>query len=671
MNIRILDSWLREYLKTDAKPDEMASLLSLSGPSVEKLEPFGKDYAYDIEVTTNRIDSASVIGIAREAAVILKQHGYQAKFLPLKKIKHVFKAKTKLRLTVEDNSKLSRRILAVVMDQVRVDRSPQYVRDRLEQAGIRSQSNLIDVTNYVMLEVGHPCHVFDYDKIKTGKLVLRQAQDKENLVTLDGLNHALYKDDVVIDDGTGRVIDLPGIMGGQNSMVADDTKRIIFFIEMINPFIIRKTSMKHGIRTLAASYNENEPDVQTAELAFNRGISLFVQLAKAKIASPIIDINRTVAKSKLISIDLSDFATYMNLDISVAKVTSILKALGFNLKAKSKQTLTFSIPAYREKDINLKQDLIEEVARIYGYNNLGTNLPPFVFHSDPYLRNLTERFNKEKVIKEFLASLGFFELYNYSMISESLNQLFATKTKPIRMLNPMSQDLVCFRQTLLASLARAAVINSQQPRLKLFELAHVYLPRPKQLPLERPTLSLLSSNDYFELKGVLDSLFQMGHLTKLISYQSGTKQAYFDSKLSATIYLDNLYLGEIGVLNKSIAFKLGLKSVPAIAELDFGLLAKYFQFLTSIKAQSNQAPIVEDLTYQFDNKNHWQQITTLIKRKFKAVEKIELLDRYQQFYTMRIYSYTKDNKSILSLINQFLTKQLSLKIKTVKDGKNK
>ena len=671
MNIRILDSWLREYLKTEAKPKEIATLLSLSGPSVERLEPFSKDYAYDIEITTNRIDSASVIGIAREAAVILKQHGFKAKFKPLKIAKQVVPNKIRAKLTVEDFSKLSRRILAVVMDEVQPGRSPALVRDRLEQAGIRSQSNLIDITNYVMLEIGHPCHVFDYDKIKTGKLVLRRAQDKENLVTLDGLNHVLNQDDIIIDDGTGRVIDLPGIMGGQNSMVTNSTKRILFFIEMINPSRIRKTSMKHGIRTRAASYNENEPDSQTAELAFKQGISLFTRLAKAKIASQIVDINRVTNKLKLISITLSDFVNYMDTDLNTTKVCEILADLGFKLNSKNKDSLTFTIPAHRQKDINIKQDLIEEVARIYGYNNLDTNLPPFIFHSDSYLRNLTERFDKEQVVKEFLAALGFFELYNYSMISDELNNLFSSKVKPIRMINPMSQDLVCFRQTLLASLTKALQINSFKNNLKLFELANVYFPRPKQLPEEKPMLSLLSTASYFQLKGQLESVFKLGNLSKLITYQAGTKKVYFDPNQSATIYLDNLYLGEIGLLNKTIAFKLGLKTVPVICELDFALLTKYLQFLTSISPTSKQMAVVEDLTYQFDGKNYWQELTILIKKKFKAVAKIELLDQYGEYFTMRIYSYPKNGQSILNLITDYLVKQLSLKIKVLKDDKNK
>ncbi|MBI2641294.1 hypothetical protein HYW87_01710, partial [Candidatus Roizmanbacteria bacterium] len=330
MNIQITHSWLKEYLDTDATPPEIQKYLSLSGPTVEGVEKIEDDYVYNFEVTSNRIDMASVIGIAREASAILPRFGRKAKLLKREFVLPKL-SKNSLTLKIEDKQRLSNRILAIIIDGVKVGPSPRFIRQRLEQAGIRSLNNLVDITNYVMLEIGHPTHIFDYDRIKTGKFIFRRGRKGERLITLDKKSYTLLGGEVVIDDGTGRIVDLPSIMGTENSVVTNSTKRIIFFIDNLNPQLIRQASMTHGIRTLAASYNEKSPDPELSLTALLRGVELLKENASPKSMSKIIDIYSNPVKPKEIIVSVQFINSRIGVELKKKEITEILKKLGFHV----------------------------------------------------------------------------------------------------------------------------------------------------------------------------------------------------------------------------------------------------------------------------------------------------------------------------------------------------
>src|SRR5260221_1504967 len=288
MNIQILHSWLLEYLDTNATPAKIGEYLSLCGPSVEKIEKRGNDWLYDIEVTTNRVDMMSVYGIAREAAVILPQFGVKASLKPLKSKVPQF-PKISLPLTIKSNDTLVKRTMGVVFTDIKNWKTPDWMKTRLEASGIRSLNAVIDITNYVMTEIGHPCHVFDYDLIKNHTIIIRESKKGEKIIGLDNKTYTLPEGSIVFDDSTGTIIDLPGIMGTKNSVVNDDTKTVLFEIENNDPVRIRKASMTTGIRSVAATLNEKGVDPELAEKAMLRGIELFQELTGATIASKIYD----------------------------------------------------------------------------------------------------------------------------------------------------------------------------------------------------------------------------------------------------------------------------------------------------------------------------------------------------------------------------------------------
>ncbi len=254
MQILIPDSWLREYLETDAKPHDIQKALSLCGPSVERLHEIGQDFIYDIEVTTNRVDCMSVYGIAREAAAILPHFGHTARL-------HTDPFDTKLSfktsssvdyLTAVADPNLCSRFSAILIKNVKIGPSPDWIIKKLEAVGMRGLNNVVDISNLLMHELGQPIHTFDYDKIQGKSMILRESKAGEEVTTLDGKKHKLPGHDIVIEDGSKKLTDLCGIMGGLDSAVDQNTKNVLLFVQTYEPVHIRRTSMALAHRTSAA-----------------------------------------------------------------------------------------------------------------------------------------------------------------------------------------------------------------------------------------------------------------------------------------------------------------------------------------------------------------------------------------------------------------------------------
>src|SRR3989344_3336380 len=276
MNIKMPVSWLREYLKTDIATKTLANFLSLSGPSVEQIEKHGDDYVLEIEVTTNRIDTASVIGIVREAYAILSSQGNKPTLIAPKGLDLRLQPDTaqKLNLNVViKNPNLCPRFCAIVIDNVKIKPSPALIKRRLETSGIRSINNIVDISNYIMLELGQPMHTFDYDKIKGAKMILRKSINGEKITTIDKVTRKLPQGAIVIEDAQG-LIDLCGIMGGVNSRVTSRTKRVVVFVQAYNPLLIRKTTQALGFRTEAATRFEKGIDLEGILPALSLPLSL-------------------------------------------------------------------------------------------------------------------------------------------------------------------------------------------------------------------------------------------------------------------------------------------------------------------------------------------------------------------------------------------------------------
>lgn len=646
MNIKITYNWLLEYLETDASPYDIQKYLSLCGPSVEKIDKIGDDYVFDIEITSNRVDAASVYGIAREAAVILNQFGKKTTLKPL--LLHNPSTPSKeLELTVIDSNNLCKRILAIVMDNVTIKRSFPYIQKRLEAAGIRSLNNAVDITNYVMTEIGYPTHVFDYDRIATHKLILRHAKENEEIITLDKKKYHLNKEDIVIDDGTGRVIDLPGIMGTDNSVVVNDTKRVIFFIESNDPVAIRSSSMRYGIRTMAATINEKNPDPELAKTALLRGIQLFKELTGANIASKVFDIYpKPYIKPKQILINYSFFNKIIGVDIAPKDIDQILISLGFKINHLVNDRIKMvkvTVPSWRQHDVNIKEDLIEEVARIYGYHNLPNRLPPLVYIKQP--KDIEELFVYQSKVKYFLKHLGLNEVMNYSMISEEMiNNNDLQPTVSLRIKNTISEEIKYMRTHLTPSLIKNIRDNEgKREVLRLFEIAKTYKPVKEDLPKEEYKLGIVTNTSYSDLKGIVDAIFKEFNIENFDITPSN--HPLFVKGTRAKIEIDKDKIGEFGQLSKKYQLKNKLISNVYLAVFDFKTLIKYYKPIGQYHLITPYSEIKLDLTVESKPELSYDQIRKVALKTSKLLQKIKFVSLFKNKLSLRFY-FSSPSKNI-------------------------
>lgn len=639
MNIKITHSWLLDYLDTDATPVEIQKYLSLCGPSIERIEEINGEIVYDIEITTNRIDTASVLGVAREAAAILPQFGKKA-ILKKKVLTSPAEPQTSLPISITDPNGVCRRLLGVVMEVSGVSKSPDYISNRLTAINMRSLNNIVDVTNYVMTEIGHPTHVFDYDRIQTHKLILRNAKKGEEIVTLDEKKYNLDVTDIIIDDGTGKVIDLPGIMGTANSVVTSETKRILFFIESNDPVSIRRTSMKYGIRTMASTINEKNPDSELALTAFLRGIELFKEVADAKVVSPLIDIYPKKSLPIEIKTSKSFIDAKVGVEIPLKTILSILTNLEFTVASKDNDQLLITVPTHRISDVTIPEDIVEEVARVYGYFAIPSVLQPPAYVQQPKDTELL--FYYQYVVKSYLKHRGYTEVMNYSATSKELLQQFEIdKVEHLYITNSISEDIKYLRQSLIPSLVKNVKQNEGFAKEhKLFELAKTYIPS-SSLPIEENKLTICTTVSLDELKSILIGL--MKELNIVFDFTEGSKNIHLISTVAGELVGDKVLFGSFGQVKPVLCRNLALETPVYVAELSFADLIQAARVMPNYKSFSQYAHITHDITVK-----KIKTFTEIKKIAFAASNKLvslNLLSTYKDTITLRL-EFTDSTKNL-------------------------
>jgi len=648
MNIKIVDSWLREYLETDARPDEIGRYLSLHGPSVEKIEKIGQDYVYDIEITTNRIDSGSVFGIGQECQAILPFLGKKARlrFNPLDKYRLstlTVDSHYPLSLDVRiNNQNLCSRFTAVVLDNVKIGPAPEFISNRLRLCGIKSINNVVDISNYLMISLGQPTHIFDYDKIGRHQIVMRESRPGEEIITLDEKKIKLAGGDIVIEDGDKKLIDLCGIMGGLNSAVDNNTKKIVLFVQTYNKKKIRRTTMTTGQRTVAATYFEKGLDEERVEPTLVYGLELLKKHAAAKIASRINDIYPHPYREKTITVSRNIFAKMMGIKVDLKKAELILKNLGFKLHQGSSSFLKIAIPSYRRDDINIPQDIVEEVARIYGYHNLPGHLPPPAHIEQP--KAFAQLFVTENKTKHFLKNLGLHEVMNYSMISETLIRRFSLDPKDhLRLANPISQEIEYMRKSLIPSLSKNMDDNfGKRNTLKFFEISRTYQPRSAKLPREKYQLAIAVNTDFFDLKGIIEALFRECNITARLDWQPSIEETYFHQRFFSPKTQMTILVG-----NRPVGFLGRLKTSPKIfaGEIDLQFLIDYSQSFPPYQPINPYAVVQLDLTIPLSKKQNFLTIKNLALANSKLIKTVELVSLFKNKATLRFY-FTSTKKNI-------------------------
>lgn len=598
MQILIPDSWLREFLTTNATPKDIQRCLSLCGPSIERMHEKEGDYIYDIEVTTNRVDCMSVVGIAREAAAILPRFGFTAKLQnnPFTKTSNTNTVSEVEYLTVNIDTMLCPKFSAHLFTNIKVGKSPDWLTKKLELVGLRSLNNVVDITNYLTHELGQPVHVFDYDKIAKQTMTLRESRPGEQITTLDGKTHELMGGDIVIEDGTGSLIDLCGIMGGQNSAVDEQTTSVLLFVQNYEPIHIRKTSMTLAHRTTAAVlFEKSLPTESVLPTLINAGKHL-KQLAGGVGVKDILDISapEEINTQVTVSSPLTKYTnTRLGINLSTKEVKTILKDLGFSMTSETKIT----VPWYRKHDIEISEDLVEEIARIYGYHNLPTEL---MSGAIPTIRN-DKQFNWITKIKYMLKYWGFTESYTYSL----------TSGPGIELKNPLSSEWSHLRTSLTPS--HEAIIQENRGRvaeLNFFEIANIYKQKENDLPQEIQHLILSSTNtNPLYLKGIMEAVL----------VELGISDYMFQTHLTNDTSIIEINLEEI------IQMASTTKTYTTIAKF---------------------APIIEDVNLELSKP--YPQLCAQIYAISKLIQSIEVLDVYGQKVTLQI-TYHSTQKQLSSL----------------------
>lgn len=607
MNIKITYNWLLEYLDTDATPDELQKYLSLCGPSIESVEKVGDDFVFDIEITSNRIDTASVIGIAQEAQAILPMFGKKAK-LKLNPLLNFsldqIKKGSGLDLKVDiKNPNLVSRFTSLIFDQVQIGESPKFIQERLRLAGVKVINNVVDISNYLMITLGQPIHMFDYDKIANHHMIIRESKKGEKLVTLDEKEITLPGGDIVIEDGSGKLIDLCGIMGGANSAISPKTKRVLLFVQTYNKSKIRKTTMTTGQRTIAATFFEKGLDEERVAATTVNATNLLEKYCHAKIVSEINDIYPTKKEKKTLVMDYELFEKKIGVKIPEKTINLILTNLGFGVRVGE-----ITVPTFRLNDIDIPEDLIEEVARVYGYHNIPSRLQPAVYVEQP--KEMDDLFVFQNKIKLLLKHLGLNEVINYSMVSkEQIVDFGLDPNGHLLLTNTLSKDIEYLRTNLMISLLKNIKDNlARKDPLKLFEVAKVYLPKKADLPNEIYKLGIAVNTDYFDLKGIVEAIYK-------------------------ELNINNDDFPEI--IEKDGVF---------MAEIDFQSIIDNSKLVPTYKPIYPYAVIKLDKTFEIQPHTTYAVVR---QRAFKSklLQKIEVVTIFENKLTLRFY-YSSPEKNI-------------------------
>jgi phenylalanyl-tRNA synthetase beta chain len=523
------------------------------------------DEVLELGLTPNRADCLSMIGVAYEVAAIL---GRSVKLPTIELQENAENVRDYISVRVDapqDNPLYAGR----VVKNVKIGPSPLWMQTRLMAAGIRPHNNVVDITNYILLEYGQPLHAFDYDRLGSKEIVVRRAKAGETIVTLDDTKRTLTEDHLVITNGMEPVA-LAGVMGGANSEVRDDTTTVFIESAYFTSPVIRKASKDHGLRSEASTRFEKGIDPARTKEALDRAAALMAEYAGGEVVGGIVEVNTLKEKEVTVTITLDRINRVLGTTITKDEVATILTNLQFAF-TEDDGTFTITVPS-RRRDIAIEEDIIEEVARLYGYDRLPATLP--VAEAKP--GKLTPYQAKRRQVRRYLEDVGFFQAITYSLTSEEKAAMFALETaEPIRLALPMSEERSVLRQSLLPHLLEVASYNRarQVENVAVYETGAVYLANGEnELPNEKERLAGVLTGvwhahlwqdekkavDFYVVKGILDGLFELLGLTNRIEYKQA-KREHMHPGRTADILLDGKTIGFVGQLHPVVQKEYDLK----------------------------------------------------------------------------------------------------------------
>ena len=593
----------------------------------------GLDKVIEFEITSNRPDCLSIIGLARETAATLK--------VPFRKREPIVKEEADgdinaiASIEIED-PELCYRYSARIVKDVKVGPSPAWMQRRLAAAGMRPINNIVDITNYVMLEYGQPMHAFDFDKLEGSKIVVRMAREGETITTLDGQVRKLDPNMLCICDAVKPVC-VAGVMGGENSEVTENTRMLLLESATFNSASVRLTSKKLGLRSEASSRFEKGLDTENTIAALNRCAELIEELGAGKVVKGIIDVYPRPYQKKTLKFEPERINAFLGTDIPVEEMIRILEAIEIEVDRKN---MTITPPSFR-RDIEHFQDICEEIARFYDYNNIK---PTLLSGKEARQGRKTYKQRMEDIIRSTMTGCGLYEAYTFSIVSPRVfDQINVPEDSPLRrpivISNPMGEDFSILRTTTIPEMLRSLSVNNNRkiPEARLFELSHVYIPvEGQELPDEREILTLgMYGNgiDFFGLKGCVEELLDnMG--IKKAEFRPETENPTFHPGRTARLFVwkngERKDCGILGEIHPEVAKKNECPQRIYVAMLDVATLIE----ASSLEKQYQQLPkfpaVTRDLAIVVDDNAYVADLMAAIQEKGgQFLENVSLFDVYK------------------------------------------
>jgi phenylalanyl-tRNA synthetase beta chain len=570
--MRVPVGWLREFVDVRVPPRELADALTLVGLAVDGIEGSGDAAVLDIDVTTNRVDCMNVLGVAREVAVI---YG-----LPLRPLRASFAetgpaASQALRVEIEAPD-LCTRFCARVLD-VRLGPSPAWIRDRLESVGIRAINNVVDLSNYVMMEMGQPTHAFDLAKLPGGLLVARWAREGESLVTLDGVRRSLGPRNGVVAAGA-EALAIAGVMGGAASEVSDETRTVALEAAHWEPLAVRRSAKCLGMHTEASHRFERGADPEGTAASTARLAHLLQETGAGSVRPGLIDVVARPLPAREARLRPSRANAILGREVPEERQRAILEGLGFGVMGGDAQAASWRIPSWRG-DVSREVDLVEEVGRHFGIDQLPSTLP-----ASSRAEGLREHQRRERLLRDLLTGAGLSEVINYDFVSSA--RAGVDPAPRVALANPLSSDQDVLRSSLtVPGLLQNLATNLRQGRrdVALFEIGRTFTPGDG-LPLEERRLGIVLAGewrgrhwseqerraDFYDAKGVVEAVGQ--RLGMRIQLEASGAPPFLHPGQSARATADGSLLGWVGVVHPDVAADFELRGDAVAAEISLEAL---------------------------------------------------------------------------------------------------
>ena len=603
------------------------------------------DVVFEYEVTSNRVDCFSVVGIAREAAATFRKE-----FCPpvVTKTGNEEDVNDYIKVTVKDED-LCPRYCARVVKNIKIGPSPKWMQRRLASVGIRPINNLVDITNYVMEEYGQPMHAYDLRTIAGNEIIVRRAGEGEKFVTLDGQERQMDESVLMICDGE-KSVGIAGIMGGENSMITDSVETMLFEAACFDGTNIRKSSKKVGLRTDASGKFEKGLDPNNAQAAIDRACQLIEELGAGEVVGGMVDVYGKKKEPVRVPFDAQEINQLLGTEISKEEMIGYFEMIGLSYDEETGEVIA---PTFRH-DLFRMADLAEEVARFYGYDNIPTTLP----RGEATAGKLSFKLRVEEVARDIAEFCGFSQGMTYSFESPKVfDKLLLPEDSPLRraveITNPLGEDYSIMRTTSLNGMltSLATNYNRRNKNVRLYELGNIYLPETlplAELPEERMqfTLGMYGDGDFFSMKGVVEEFFEKAGLHKKETYDPESGKTYLHPGRQANILYDGVVVGYLGEVHPDVADTYGIGTKAYVAVIDMPEVVERATFDRKYTGIARFPAVTRDISMVMPKEILAGQVEEVIEKKGGAyLESYGLFDLYegkqiQEGYKSMAYSIT-------------------------------